>query len=402
MMLRKARQELVSDGLQTRDLLIKCFVKSETSIKGTDPRNISSRSDHLLCALGPVIAGIEKAAHNCEWMIKGLSPQQRHERLEELIEAALIWEVDFSRLDMTVDQPFVVVVEYALIIMCLNNSAHDDSLDSHLIEYFKTGGVLKGISPNGIFYMVNGTRASGDPQTSMFNAFVCSFAFWICLGDYYWHLIKPKHEGDDGFHGIPTKLKAQCEVAVIMMNCLGFAVKSTFVSDMAQAIFCGRRHYHDGIMRSHSDIPRCLSKFHISFSQLESRRALLAKAMSYYSTDMDTPIIGQLCHSIIKLCYHDHDVARIKRSRMNGWERKKLDWFDIRGVREPCVSSMARQVASDYDGICVDEQLRMERELRDWLDLGFIPDKFPCVELYTPCVDTNKIVFAGNSYPHFY
>lgn len=359
--LREAREKVGRHGLEAADAIMTVFIKTETSHNATDPRNISPRSAAFLATFGPFISAIEHLALDCPYLTKGLSPERRGAKTSEGWRHD-ITETDFSRFDMTVSIQMIDEFEHDFIRRAVPPGLYPD-FDKAL----RLTRNLHGVSDLGNSYRILGTRASGDAHTSIANGVLNRFIIWACLR----HLPPEKwtsfHEGDDGVINTDADVTADARSSLAFAGLLGFKLKVVVPPCHAMANFCGRFTCPECHVEQ-CDIKRTLTKFHSTTRQGDAKSLALAKALSYWSTDSHTPVIGTLCWSIITNLSPKvaHRLLRRRAAEVNAYERRKLlDGMNRNhcyvSPRACCRSTAALQ--TDWD---VALQLSFETQLRDW------------------------------------
>ena len=98
--------------LSKRDATVKNFLKIETSVKDIDPRNISPRSDRYLSFVGPFISALEHSYADLDFLVKGLSTEQRNTKLTYLLNYDTYIETDYTRFDRHISQPILQLFEF--------------------------------------------------------------------------------------------------------------------------------------------------------------------------------------------------------------------------------------------------------------------------------------------------
>lgn len=358
-LLRQAREEVHQHGLTDKDSVMAVFIKTETSTTGTDPRNISPRQLKFLSVLGPYVAAIEKEAKKASYLVKGLTPEARGRHLASQWKQEVI-ETDFSRFDMTVSEDFIEVVERSMFRRAFPAGSHPD-FDQCLMMLSK----MTGASSLGVLYSVAGTRASGDAHTSIANGVLNRFVIWACLRN-----IDPStwisfHEGDDGIIHCDHHIKRRICDYLSFAAALGFKLKVVEPPTHEHANFCGR-HTCATCFKEFCDLPRALSKFHITFKQGDAKSLVLAKALSYFATDNHTPIMSVLCNSLIKHLSPKVSDRLLRRriAQLGWWDRARIRrGLDAKLVEpSPCCRSA---IANVYDW-CPALQVAWEKQLALW------------------------------------
>jgi hypothetical protein len=353
--------------LTREDAKVDCFLKTETTTNMTDPRNISPRSDRFLATLGPYIAAIEHQMvrrpedATAGFLVKGLNLVDRAKLITETLTGYSHYiETDYSRFDRTISEPILELVQDVLLTASFPRSQHP-LLHLALDLARKTNGR----SRFGVSYSIDGTRCSGDAHTSIGNGLINGFNTYLALRhlpNTSWTSI---HEGDDGVIGIRDGVESEAEFSLVHLETLGFSLKMATYKHIGDVSFCGRHLYAEGgSVKDHADIWRSISKFHTSTSGCRADALLLAKAMSYYHTDHDTPIIGPLCRNIINVLRPRIHYSPLKRSVL-AMKKERYNTRDehledaINGLS--CnITAEARASVARRANIPVDLQIKLE------------------------------------------
>lgn len=397
--LREARESVERDGLLGGDARVGCFIKNETSTKATDPRNISPRTDRFLSVMGPYVAALDKAAHDAPYLVKGLDIPTRSAKMAKLMEFEKYLEIDYTRFDSTISRTMIVNVE-AFIFSVIFPKADHPLLHAAL----KFAQTTIGVTPLGIIYFVEGTRCSGDAHTSIANGLLNFFMFWVLVSRLPPDAWLSYHEGDDGIAGIKSKYWKQVLFNCLILQCLGFEAKLAWFDQLQLTTFCGRSHVPiGGALMSMCDLPRTLSKIHITTSNLKTRTAALAKAYSYWATDRHTPIVGTVCWALIKLLGGNPGVRKsITRCRtIRPHEKGKiLRGLDMHHDLVQVPSELRVATELKY-GLSVAQQHAIENQALGWVRMGYIPHTFQPLLVNELHVGTDNAHYHGHAYPNF-
>jgi hypothetical protein len=396
--LRVAYEKVTRIGLDKSHAKVSCFIKNEASVKATDPRNISPRQDEFLVTLGPFISAIEEAAHKCPYLVKGLNLKDRDAAMSGLLSFPIIMETDYSRYDATISPIIMSEVEMTIFESCFPSSSFPEF---HFA--LKCCMSTVGSTPFGWSYTATG-RCSGDAHTSIGNGLINRFNTWVAFRELPSNSWLSFHEGDDGIVGLAADVAHQAILNVCLFGCLGFNIKVLVHPILELSGFCGRILYGPDVLHSMCQVRRTLSKFHVTCSQLSGRRAVLAKALSYWSTDQNTPIVGMFCYVIITLLKPDFRDRR-SFSRTNAFSNhvksKILDSYDHLSLVQPVVLSEARTALELSENIPIVLQLSIESSISTWLSLNHIPNFGPMIHDVIPHVDDDRVTYFGHSYPSF-
>lgn len=310
----------------------KAFIKIEAGAKFTDPRNISPRRPEFLAIIGPYIHAIEKAAGCAPFLVKGLDPEAKRRKLGTLCNYTSFYETDYSRFDRTVSQDYLKTFEIWLIEYLYPPQ-------EHLLLHQALGMLLRttGIHSLGFWYKTDGGRCSGDAQTSILNGLINHFNTWFVLQ----HLNgwTSFHEGDDGIIGCTNSCAADVGRCLPYLSAFGFKLKISHVSCLEDATFCGRfMAMAAGGVLDCADLHRALAKFHVTAAQGDLRILALAKSMSYYHTDSQTPILGWWCYCIIQHLLprvNPHWVKRASRALKSRDRARFLNAYEAKRFERP-------------------------------------------------------------------
>jgi hypothetical protein len=385
--LRTARDRVERQGWLKKDRITRNFLKIEPSDGGTDPRNISPRSDEFLSALGPYISALEHALVDHPALVKGLDLDNRMEKMSgnnkystSLTEFHTFLETDYSRFDLSISAAYIRSVERVFLASPFLGEPGYLQLLGWLVA-------TKGISEIGLTYDVVGTRCSGDAHTSIANGLINHFNTWLALSELPSDSWISFHEGDDGVIGVKKEYADQAIHNMHVMPVLGFQLKLDVYKYIGDVSFCGR-YIYDQVsgLDSYCDVRRTLAKLHTITSDGDPESLLLAKMISYYCTDRATPVIGVLSCVIIQLLLPVVSTRRLTRAinhlKRSFWFREKHKNHLMIRDSYPLVLSDAylRASVSRRCHIDIQSQLAFEQYYLSWLDLGFIPehvDKIP-------------------------
>lgn len=392
-----ARQRVLSRGPTAKDARVECFLKMETTNRQVDPRNISPRSDEFLSIVGPYVSAIEHMATRCPYLVKGLSPYARANKMSVQVEHPNYIETDYSRWDLHMKSTFMSDVEHEIFRKVYPRSEHTD-----FYKFIDATLTTSGSHRLGALYDSElGGRCSGDAHTSIGNGICDRFLTWVCLRNIPRSLWSNFHEGDDGHTAVADAAINTARVCMAIIPCFGFSVKVVESTVLHDTTFCGRVPFVDATgYHEMCDIPRTLAKFHITLAQGDLKALLLAKAYSYYFTDRHTPIVGPLCHSLIRILAPQVKVERmlrlIKATTFSNYDRGKI----ISGLRSSLkpiqVNEAARAAALHRWGLPISQQHKMEQVFER---MPFIPATnrdYVWLQEEITC-DTDNCTYYGNT-----
>lgn len=278
----------------------------------------------MLATLGPYIAAIEHAALKAPFLVKGLTLRQRLVKMGNLVEYDHFLVTDFSRFDRHISTDILQIVEYFLLSFPFIQEFHP-----HFHEALILAQRTRGVAQGGITYLIDGTRCSGDAHTSIGNGLLNRFLIWLCLKALPRDAYISFHEGDDGIIAIKKEWVNQAYYNLQFLNVLGFSTKIEYVHGIENTTFCGRfiASTTAGMVDS-ADFFRALSKIHTTVSTLPAEALALAKALSYYHTDSNTPVIGAYCAMVIETLKHNPRATKARNLRRALQHTRTQRWVD--------------------------------------------------------------------------
>nr|UGO57455.1 MAG: hypothetical protein 1 [Riboviria sp.] len=374
--LSKARESLLDRGnASPTDARVENFLKYEVSTTMTDPRNISPRGDAFLSVLGPYISALEHNFCKLPFLVKGIGLDKRHAKITRLGDYSAYIETDYSRFDMTISEEVQRLIEYRLLTYAFNERDHP-LFHALMSMTWKT----KGNNEFDIAYATIGGRCSGDAHTSLGNGLLNYFMTWAAFENAGFDWIS-YHEGDDGIIGLPRESVGMAADLLTVINTMGFKVKSVVSEQLEDTTFCGRWLINiDGQVVSFADVPRTLGKFNVTTAQGKLQTLLVAKALSYYHTDRNTPIIGPLCQAILKI--YMPGLTRSARKRAvsliagDRFMMREEVYNDSLQDEDPCIRYEARWLVEHRGCYTISAQLQLEKTFLDWVSRGAVPLKF--------------------------
>jgi len=289
---------------------IQSFQKSETYDSVKDPRNISTipkinKYKYSRFAYAFSNSVMKKQS----WYAFGKSPLEIAERCAVVCKRARKHVVlsDFSRMDGRVS-PLLRTLERMACLRFFRRKYHEE-----LLEIQATQSDQRAITTFGRRYTTGSSRLSGSAETADFNSLDNGFVAyktkrstinpetgkhftpleaWAALGIY---------GGDDGLtDDIDLDIYAKTSSSVgQLLDCAPVPKGSLGVSFLARDFGPG---VWQGDPSSVCDIRRQLSKLHVTISlsgNITPEQKLFEKILGYSFTDINTPIIGEICNVAI-------------------------------------------------------------------------------------------------------
>lgn len=183
--------------------------------------------DEFKVAAGPWIAALElKCRDVLPIFIKGLTPEEKAARIERLYQRALTaFELDFKRFDRSLSTELLRATEHRIYSYCLPRDIAS-MMTLQLTSRVRTR--------NNASYIVDGTRMSGDVNTSIGNCLVVACIMTAMKLPMDAFLV----EGDDMLAVITDREKARVDLSILEK--LGLGPKPRFI-EPSEAEFCSRR-----------------------------------------------------------------------------------------------------------------------------------------------------------------
>lgn len=354
------------------------FIKAEIYQKRSkNPRAINSYSDVSKVMLGPLFHAIDKATFRSHYFVKGTNPRDWPSRLLATFADGPVISTDFTSFEAHHTGVFAEVVYAWFVHMTRDFDLPETTrmivrrlmLGRNIIKFANLNvecnqrlmsGALWTSSANGVLnLLINGFLAA---RAALPNASPLERAQWLASGAH--GLV----EGDDGLF----KDVGQDDAVAAALGCV---LKVERFESCAGAGFCGiicdpveQQIVKDPIkfLRNFFVLPAryAKSKPHV-WDQL-----LRAKALSYYVTYRNSPIIGPICAEVLRRTSH----VTAKSDGLEIWKRDQLDAaiaFRAPDGRtrlwnlpsEPAETT--RALMGKYFGIDVAEQLRIESQFRE-------------------------------------
>jgi hypothetical protein len=230
---------------------------------------------------------------------KGKTISERDKAFSALAEL-IINSTDFSTYDRSLRETVREIEKFFLRELC--DPHWWPMIETVYDRLCKTLGVhVDGVIVRGVLQ-----RMSGEPFTSLFNFVFNLYHSWVAnrlagrSDEYFWSNLDLLFiEGDDKMDGMNSI--SDLEEAA---DSLGLTMTVEYQGPLKWAKFLGRTHTCvNGIVRSHAEFWRTLSKFHLSPRPPGSADAdglLKAKCLSYLATDYSTPVVGAVAWTALQ------------------------------------------------------------------------------------------------------
>lgn len=312
---RPAQRRKIMDGEHIGRIgMISSFLKGENYQKIAAPRLISVMPSPIKRDYSAYIYAAEVYIKKQKWYAFSKTPRRIANRVVDVLSAAqFAVNTDFSKFDGH-GSNIMRELESMYLLRAFALQYHDDLLELHRLQY--------GVSAFGAYgtkYSPGFARASGSPETSLFNsltnAFVayCALRHTVVQGQYLSQQLAFDalgiYGGDDGLTADVSP-----EIYTWAAKLIGQELTAERIERGALGIkFLARIYGPDvwvGDPNTCCDLPRQLGKLHLSVrlpANVTPIMKLGEKLRCFALTDSNTPIIGPLC-TRYKYLTGQHDI----------------------------------------------------------------------------------------------
>lgn len=395
--------------------MCKAFIKLENYSNGTifewgtykPPRIISSRTDHVKVAVGPIIKAIEEKVYALRYFIKHVPVPDRPKFIHDHVEAdgMRYMSSDYTSFECGFTPQFMAACEFALYKHCLRRCP--TQLESIKAFQHQCCGTNR-VNLRDVTAYMQARRQSGEMTTSLANGFsnlaITAFLLRdvIDIAD-----LRCVVEGDDGLFAIPQQFAKY--VSPEQYEKFGFLIKSEWSSTVSEASFCGLVYDVDDLINITNPVDEILSvgwsmgqSIHASDRRLSE--LLVAKTYSLAYEYSGCPVVYKLARWLARARGLTFDFSIMKGREWSNWEREKIGRMcdDERNIenmlkREPTIKS--RLLMEKIYGVTVAEQLEWESYFDK--QVGVHPINLPSLSTHISpmaCSNLSRVVrFAPGS-----
>jgi len=287
------------------DDTINSFMKREAYAKVGTPRVISTLPGLTKLEYSQYTLAASAHIKKFSWYAFK-KPRDIAARVAEIVNGqSLVAETDFSRMDGHVTEEVRTLIEEPIMLGLFGN---DDYMLFQMREQYGKNGQLGGKK-----YETGFARASGSPETSLFNTILTAFISFSAMCDLgldyeqAWKSLGV-YGGDDGLVAIPRAFSADQADAAYRKSATawGQVLKLDFKKTGEPVQFLARFYgtAWSGGQDSMSDVKRQLVKFHTTISMdinMSPEQKAVDKAIAILLTDKNTPILGEFARKISTL-----------------------------------------------------------------------------------------------------
>lgn len=288
------------------------FMKRECYPKVGDPRMITTIDGADKKGYSAFIYALYDVIKLLPWFCSGMKPIDVSKRVASIAENSLwLAETDFSRMDGRVS----VVLRFLEEEMM--RTFFHPSLHEQMMKLMHSQTWLKCRSKFGVSYNSQYARASGSPETTVFNTVAACFVIFLAFvlqgkapaQAYEKVVCSGAFQGDDGLN---ADLKISCAEEAAKM--VGQKLEVKIVPRGELVTFLARYYGPNvwfGETDSCCDIRRQLGKFHTAVRVENDVRArqikLREKAFAFWLTDENTPVLGKFVKRVLDLSPVHHE-----------------------------------------------------------------------------------------------
>lgn len=300
--------------------IIRMFLKKEAYPGVKAPRPISQMNPRDNLEYSAFLYAVAEHLKMCRWYAFGKTPLETAEAVAAVcVHAEVVLMTDFNKMDGHVSK-VSRELEQMIMVRLFHPEHH-----AVMLELMRGQYGLDGVSRLGIKYKTGFARASGSSETSAFNTLTNAFVSFVALrmeglnaDDAYQGL--GLYGGDDGIAA-----NVSCEKMARAARAVGQEVEGKVVKRGSFGVKFLARYYSpevwNGGLDSCADVRRQLVKFHTTTSlpsYISPKIKLVEKAESYYMTDKNTPILGELVTLIHQMHLRDAEYAATQKVRQEG------------------------------------------------------------------------------------
>lgn len=353
----------------------KAFIKLENYSNGTHfewgtykpPRIISSRTDYVKLAVGPLIKAIELLAYDCPFFVKHVPVHERPMYIENHLRCVGMRYMasDYTSFECGFTPEFMHVVEFGFFRYMLANCPKQLA-EMKAFEQCVTGRNqlhLRDVSASML-----ARRQSGEMTTSIGNG-ISNLVMTAFLLRHRVDVLDMRCvvEGDDGLFAVPI----DCEKLLAPDNYaqFGFLIKSSWTDDVCSASFCGLVYDSDDSINVCNPVDVILSigwsmgseSVHASDKRLKD--LLVAKTYSLVYEYAGCPIVWAIADWLVRVNGILLNEKLFNSRMFNDWERAQVPFWramNFRRLLSLRPTRGSRTVMAESFGIPLDVQVRWE------------------------------------------
>lgn len=339
----KRREELTRARYDTLNANVEMFVKTEQLEDDKDPRAIQARKDSYKARAGPWVAALEeRCLQVVDFLVKKLNDEERAKKVAELkTRASNIVELDFTRFDRHCSKQLLEATEHLVYDVVLPKEIAA-LMHKQLHNNCKTA--------NGVTYQVQGSRMSGDVNTSIGN---CIIVACMCkAAGIPWDALLV--EGDDMIAAVTNKERDSLNLGILTAT----GMKPQIITSHDAGSFCSRYDVVDSLGEPRRVRHPCRDIRRYGFSIHGEDR--LEKARRHYYEWRGVPMLGPVYTELYSALQPTENIEQIPitaQARCSFYTTFNIS-FDLQESFEKDADSRARIFTLIEDAKKSDEELQ--------------------------------------------
>lgn len=354
----------------------KAFIKLENYANGTvyewgdykPPRVISSRTDHVKVAVGPIIKAIEKVAYRCPFFIKHIPIPERPSYILQHVatEGCRYLSSDYTSFECGFTPAFMTACEFFFYRYMLSNCPEQLS---NIRQFQKQCTGTNRVHMRDVSCYMRARRQSGEMTTSLGNG-ISNLAMTAFLLRDVIDITRLRGvvEGDDGLFAIPKehvdRVRPECYAD------FGFLIKSEWHDTVSDASFCGLVFDDKDLINIVNPVDEILSvgwslgeNIHASDRRIHD--LLVAKTWSLAYEYSGCPIIFKMARWLSRTAGNVLNMEVFNSREWNEWDRWRINDMlrserTIDSMLAVSPSIRSRLLMERIFGVSVGDQLSIE------------------------------------------
>uniref|UniRef100_A0AAU7L0R5 RNA-directed RNA polymerase n=1 Tax=Zeugodacus cucurbitae noda-like virus 2 TaxID=3159466 RepID=A0AAU7L0R5_9VIRU len=309
--LQKIRCEKNKMWCRCQKFHVKAFMKKESYMKVTDPRNISTCTPSHTMTLSTYTYAAKEIFKRYDWFVPGRTPVEIADQVRSLVSGyGEVLSCDYSRLDGTISA-FLRGVESGVYLRLFPQKYKKD-----LEKLLKDESNCRATTATGKPYEPGSSRLSGSPLTTDGNTLIVAFVAYCAfrtagvLEEGEIDHIRSLVYGDDKLVvGVAPRILEK------VARDLGLTLKCEVTRSGEPVEFLARVFVNPWITSTSMQNPvRALGKLHLSHVRnVDARIVAHNKARGYLVTDRLTPLIREYC---LNVTTQTRDVTELHLNRV--------------------------------------------------------------------------------------
>jgi len=315
---RTAAQDIIENGFDiNRNNDIKMFIKNEKYPELKPPRAIMGRNPTFNIAYGTYTVPIETAMSKLPQFTKGRNFLERGELFDSLTGEWYL-ENDYSKYESSQRITLLDLIEKRILKTLYPG-------DAFIMNLYESKLMKKGVTSNGIKFVFQGCRGSGDMDTGLFNSILNWVAcrYFEISNNFPW---KGKFivDGDDGVLKSPRGV----ENFINTFAHFGFEAKLELRQDYHDVNFCSSKflQIRPGVYYQTQDLNKILTqtKFLINSKFYESLQDYYSSLGYMYSVLYNGFPVFDSFSQFLKTCGNTYVKTEMLESHYGAYEAFKL------------------------------------------------------------------------------